>query len=124
MPKKHLVYEEPTPIPRVEIQRKLSEGAPDEVVRTLVSVAFYEDSEFALDAILSYARSPNASIRGTAILCLGHLARIHGFLPKEPVCEIVRAGLRDQSEYVRGHAESAADDIEIFVPAVGRSIRK
>jgi len=124
LPKKRLIYEEPQPTPRSEIQRKLAAGAPEEVERTLVSVAFHEENfDIALQAVLSCADSPNASIRGTAILCLGHLARIHGQLPEEPVTDIVRSGLRDRSEYVRGQAENAADDIEIFVPSVGRSIR-
>jgi HEAT repeat protein len=120
-----LTYEEPSPISKAEVQRILSLGASEEIEKTLVAVAFHEkDFEFALQSVLACAASADAGIRGTAILCLGHLARIHGRLPDDSAIDIVRAGLSDPSEYVRGQAENAADDIELFVPSIGRRIRR
>jgi len=122
--KKRLTYEEPVPVSRPAITRILSSGTPDEIENALVAIALHEeDFEFALATVLKCAASSEEAIRGTAILCLGHLARIHGRLPDQPVIELVRQALRDTSEYVRGQAENAVDDIELFVPTVGRRIR-
>jgi len=83
-----------------------------------------EDFEFGLSVVLGCATSKQPALRGTAILCLGHLARIHRRMPEHPVVDLVQAALEDENAYVRGHAESAADDIAFFVPSVGRRLRR
>jgi hypothetical protein len=125
MPTKRLIYEEPLPVSREQVDRALSSGTSEEIERTLVAIAFHEaDFDFALATILTSAVSADPAIRGTAILCLGHLARIHGRLPADRVVDVVRTGLVDSNEYVRGQAETAADDIEQFVPSLRRGIRQ
>jgi hypothetical protein len=118
-------YEEPAPLRHEEVLRILREGSGEEIERALIAVALLDENfDFGLSVVLQCAMSDQPSVRGTAILCLGHLARIHGRIPEDPVVDLVKAALVDENEYVRGHAESAADDIALFVPSVGRRLRQ
>lgn len=118
-------YEELNRLSRDEVLEGLRVANPEDLERLLISVALLEeDFEFALSVVLRCTRSEHAGVRGTAVLCLGHLARIHGTVPEDPVVEIVGAALHDESAYVRGQAENASDDIAQFVPDVGRKIRR
>lgn len=88
---------------------------PDAIVTGLVSLALYaEDPAFIQDTMLKYSQHPHDNVKGIAILCFGHLARRFGIIDKELVLPIVYAGLQDESEIVRGHADSALDDINMF----------
>jgi hypothetical protein len=124
MPYRNLKYHEPEPISKEKVLSVIKSGVIEEVQRTLVDMVFFEeDFDFALNVVLGCASSASPEIRGTAILCLGHLARIHRAMPESPVVEIIRQGLLDPNPYVRSHSDSAADDITSFVPQVGCLIR-
>ncbi len=123
MPSKTREYVEPKPITQEEVLNVMKNGSHEAIEEVLVSVAFEEtDYEFALSIVLRGASSNVAAIRGTGILCLGHLARLHGRLPLDPVMAIVKKGLKDDSDYVRGQSENAADDIAIYIPELGRTM--
>lgn len=122
---KNLNYDEPRKISRETATRLLSSAKVEDVEQALVSLVFHDmDVDFVLEQLFNHSKSQRSGIRGTAILCLGHAARIHLSMPVEPTVAIVKAGLTDPDEYVRGHAHSAAEDIEMFVPDVGRRIRE
>lgn len=88
---------------------------PDAIVRGLVSLALYaEDLEFIQNTMLEYSQHKHENVKGIAILGFGHLARRFGTIDKELVLPIVYAGLQDESEIVRGHADSALNDIQMF----------
>jgi len=119
-----LSYDEPRKLSRETVVALLSSDKTDDVEKGLVSMVFYDtDLDFVLEQLFKHAKSQRSGIRGTAVLCLGHAARIHRSLPIEPTAGIVKAALADSNEYVRGHAHSAAEDIEMFVPDVGRRVR-
>ncbi|MFD2746022.1 hypothetical protein ACFSTH_06775 [Paenibacillus yanchengensis] len=61
-----------------------------------------------------YSQHKNENIRGIAVLCFGHIARIHGVVNKELVIPLINDALQDESEFVRGHAYSALEDITMF----------
>jgi len=61
------------------------------------------------------ATHPDATVRGNAILGFGHLARRFRRLDRQTVEPLVTAALSDQSEFVRGQAEAASDDIGFFL---------
>jgi hypothetical protein len=125
MPSKRLEYEEPRPLTRADVEQALSGGQTEEIERALVAVALHEqDVEWAAAVMIRAAGGTDSAVRGTAILCFGHLARIHGRIPSSDiVVELVRAGLTDPDDYVRGQAHNAADDIEMFVPELKRKLR-
>ena len=56
----------------------------------------------------------NEEVRGNAILGLGHLARRFGSLSLD-LSSVISEGARDESEYVRGQAWAAADDVNHFL---------
>ena len=86
-----------------------------ELPSILVSVALYEENpELASSYCLSLVTHENENVRGNALLGLGHIARGFGHLPPEAMAAIF-SGLNDNSEYVRGQASSAADDVQQFI---------
>jgi hypothetical protein len=73
------------------------------------------DPEWAERICLRLARHEDPRVRGNAILGFGHIARLHGRLTEQVVKPIIEAALNESDEYVRGHADSAADDAELFL---------
>jgi len=115
---KRLEYEDPEPQSQAEVTELLRTGSVEVVSRLLIGVAFYEeDFEFALASVLSCVTAAHFNVRGNAVLCLGHLARIHGALPVACV-EVINRALTDQDDYVRGQARCAAEDVGQFIPAL------
>ena len=74
-----------------------------------------ENVDFIQEILVEYSNNIDENIRGVAILGFGHIARIHRKMDKELVLPIVKKGLKDSSNFVRGHAENALDDINFFV---------
>ncbi|WP_046226131.1 CPCC family cysteine-rich protein [Paenibacillus dauci] len=88
---------------------------PDTVVDGLLSLALNaDDGAFAENMMTRYSQHDNENIRGIAILCFGHIARIHGVVHKERIIPLIQNALHDESSFVRGHAESAMEDIDRF----------
>jgi hypothetical protein len=86
-----------------------------ELPSILISVALYEENpELASAYCLSLVTHENENVRGNAVLGLGHIARRFGHLPTEAMVAIFSAQ-NDKSEYVRGHAYDAADDVQKFI---------
>jgi hypothetical protein len=75
---------------------------------------YEEDFDFVQAACIRLAANDDEVVRGNAVLGFGHLARRFGELLPEGV-SVVRAALSDPSEYVRGQAHAAADDISHFL---------
>ena len=73
------------------------------------------DREWAQSCCIQLARHRNAQVRGNAVAAFGHLARRFGRLDPQRVWRIVEVALHDPSEYVRGQAESAAEDLATFL---------
>ncbi|MFD1888237.1 CPCC family cysteine-rich protein [Paenibacillus wenxiniae] len=87
----------------------------DTQVNGLLALAYQaNDWEFAQERMIRYSEHPDENIRGIAILCFGHIARIHGMIDQALVMPILNKALYDESAFVRGHAESALDDIRMF----------
>lgn len=79
----------------------------------LANVGRDVETAVALSTLL--ASHWDAMVRGNAISSLGHIARVFGRGLGARQLGIVRSALSDPSEYVRGHADSARDDIEQFL---------
>ena len=88
---------------------------PDVLGPMILAVALYEDDfDTAYDACVQLSSHPDEVVRGNAILGFGHLARLFGRLGDE-ASPIVKKGLVDASEYVRGQAYAAAGDLQHFM---------
>lgn len=93
----------------------INSDEPDTIVKGLLSLALNaDDGAFVQDLMVRYSQHKNENIRGIAILCFGHIARIHGTVNKELIIPLINDALKDESAFVRGHAHSALDDIELF----------
>jgi len=79
------------------------------------------DCAWAQEVCLSLAAHEHFYVRGNAILGFGHLARTCGQLDLARVMPLVSAALSDKNDFVRSHAEDAADDIEHFLRVRVRS---
>jgi HEAT repeat protein len=118
MADKRMTYREPRLLTHEEVLAQLASRDPDIVSGTLVSLGLFEENyEFAAPLILREAQDNDPIVRGAALIAMAHLARVHGRVP-DGAAEIVRKALADSDEYIRGQGETAADDIEQFVPEV------
>lgn len=98
-----------------EILNLINSEESDTKVKGLISLAYSaDDRDFAQELMVRYSQHSNENIRGIAILCFGHIARIHRKINKKLVMPIILDGLNDKSQFVRGHSQSALDDINMF----------
>ena len=108
-------YEAIDPMSREEVEAALTRDDPEELLRAIVAVALHsEDLDWASRLCMRLASHPHFNVRGNAVLGFGHLARRYGRLDSA-AREVIEAGLRDADSYVRGHADSAADDVQHFL---------
>jgi hypothetical protein len=109
-------YEVIPTLSKDEIETAIVRDDPEELLYAVLSAALYSDDPvWAEDVCVRLSSHKHFNVRGNAILGFGHLARIHGILTERRVKPIIEAGFRDESSYVRGHADDAADDVELFL---------
>lgn len=108
-------YQPVHPISREEYEAAIKSGDSEVMCDALVRLTFHEpDWRWVQDECLTLADHPDVAVRGLALTCLGHLARIHRTLDLDRVLPCLRRRLLDPE--VAGRAEDALDDIDIFLP--------
>lgn len=106
-------YEEIGPIPRAQAETMLADGTSEEKTRALLAVALNgEDRVWVQQWCLDLLESEDSNVRRIAVICLGHVARIHGEIDRDVVVPRLRRLSSDPA--VAGDAENALEDIEIF----------
>jgi hypothetical protein len=114
--KPRLIYEEIRDYESEEVQDALSRDVPAELLRIVIGVALnHEDFHFGQSLCIRLAYHEHFNVRGNAVLGFGHLARRFRQLDEAHVRPIIEGALADSSEYVRGQAWAAADDIAHFL---------
>jgi hypothetical protein len=101
---------------------ELLKAADEEIVsQALLYMTFnIQDAEWIQKTCLEFiSTSENNSMRGLAITCLGHVARIHGEINEELTVPALMLYLEKESLSER--AQNALDDIEIFVLRKGKA---
>jgi hypothetical protein len=99
-----------------DVEAVIARGDPNELLYAPIVVSMDPpEYEWAESVCLRLASHSHPQVRANAILGFGHLARTCGRLNETVVRPIVEGGLLDESQAVRGHASSAADDIEVFL---------
>lgn len=107
-------YEKIEPISRIEAEAIFASSNHVEISKTLVRLAYHdEDWHWVQSKCLDYLENGENEIQCTAILCLGHLARIHHQLDLETILPILMK-LKDDSA-LQGRVEGTLDDISIFI---------
>ena len=113
---KKLKFESIEPSSREEIESAISRDDPGELLYAVLSAALYsDDAGWAEDVCVRLSHHEHFNVRGNAILGFGHIARIHGKLTQRKVMPLIESALKDESDYVRGQANSAAADVEWFL---------
>jgi hypothetical protein len=109
-------YEAIEPRSKDEVESAISRDDPNELLYAVISAALHSDDPIWAEGIcLRLAKHEHFNVRGNAILGFGHIARIHQQLNESSVRPLIEAALRDESDYVRGQADAAADDVEFFL---------
>ncbi|HEY7183141.1 MAG TPA: hypothetical protein VIC84_17045 [Blastocatellia bacterium] len=107
-------YDEIDSISRSEAMVALGSGNPRDICKALVRLAFHDpDWEWVQSLCIELAEHSTVEVQLTAILCLGHLARIHRALDLEKVAPLLIA-LR-KNPLLSGRVDDAMNDIEIFL---------
>jgi len=99
-----------------DVDTVIARDDPDEVLFAPIVVSLDPpDCEWAESVCARLAVHSDERVRANAMLGFGHLARTCGRLKTAVVLPLLVAGKTDPSPLVRGHAESAADDIETYL---------
>ena len=111
-------YKEPEPYTMVEVQKIMQYGTVSEQCSMLIGVTYHEpDFWNAYKIVLSYCSSIHIELKLLSIICIGHLARIHGFIPAEEVAPILQAALSsNEHKFIAGEAEDSLWDITVNCP--------
>jgi hypothetical protein len=116
-------YEELPVLTRDEVEAALARGDAAEMGVAVLSAALHcPDHAWAESLCHRLASNPEPNVRGNALLGLGHIARIHRSLDLGRAAALIRAGLKDSDPFVRGQADSAADDVRHYVGWPGPSL--
>lgn len=103
------------PLTRKDAVGEIESDEESRVVEGLLSLAFFDRSpEFVLDHCEHALKDKRRGVRGIAVLCVGHLVRLHGDFEPERTRRLVREAANDTDEWVRGKAEDAQEDIEMY----------
>lgn len=99
---------------RQRAEEVLATGTPEQVSETLIALALYDGEVDKTEAqCLSFMRHPSDAVRLTAVLCLGHLARLHGALHLDLVLPLLDELYR-WDPVLRGRIEDVRSDIGVF----------
>ena len=113
-------YEEIPQLPRSEGLRMLQERDGPTRSRALLALALHdEDWRWVQNLSLELINDADPAMRGTAVLALAHLARIHRKLDLDKVLPELNRLKHDAA--ISGRVEDALSDIESFleVPPAG-----
>jgi len=107
----------PDPWTREQIDALLVSSAIEDLalIPIAITASGTPDARWSERICVRLASHADPSVRGNAILGLGHLARTAGGLEQATCAAVVAAALRDADAYVRGHAAAAADDLRTFL---------
>lgn len=101
-----------------DVTQVLQRGDPKELLYIPILVSMnvdHDDREWAENICIALADHPDFNVRGNAILGFGHIARICQTLSTQKILPLVEKALKDEHEFVRGQADSAASDIAFFL---------
>jgi hypothetical protein len=97
-----------------EIEKKLKSKDSTVVINTLLEITFHNQNwEWIQDLCIELLENKDSDVRGLAVTCIGHIARIHGVIDKEKVLKAFES--RKDDDTINGRIEDAIDDINVFV---------
>jgi hypothetical protein len=107
-------YEAPKPASWADVEAAIAQGDADAVTTQMVGAVETEQSwRRSQDGCLGLLGHPAVEVRGLAVTCLGHVARIHRQVDRKVVLEALKRVAREEPD-LRGRVEDALSDIETF----------
>jgi hypothetical protein len=102
-----------------DVDTVMLRGLPDELLYVPIVVSLDPpDCSWSESICMSLVSHEHFNVRGNAILGLGHLARVCRRLDLKRAIPAIAAALKDENEYVRGHAHEAAGDLRNYLSAI------
>ena len=99
-------------VERAELVRALATADPHVVCQALVDAAFFDtDAAWVTERCLALAGAADSDIANAAIICLGHVARIHRCIDARVVPMLVAAQREERTKVTAGYA---LDDLRMF----------
>lgn len=109
-------YEEVEGLTPDEVEAAIARNSFEELLYVPIAVSVHSsDFDWAQAICVKLSGHEDFNVRGNAVLGFGHLARRFGKLEKDIVKPIIESAMLDPHEYVRTHANDAADDIRHFL---------
>jgi len=108
-------YREIFPLSRPELEQLIESGNGTAIADALLSAAYYDSDWRWVQALcLRFIHHADRGIRSNAIICLGHVARIHRELEVEVVLPQLTA-LKTEYPSMAPWVEDAIQDIRFFL---------
>ena len=112
-------YVAPESLSREQVADLLELDEAPALVTVPISVSLHSDDlPWAQEVCLRLSSYRDERVRANAVLSFGHLARRFRRLDLARVLPVVENALADSSPEVRGQADAAAEDIELFLGCV------
>jgi hypothetical protein len=116
MPQRRPEHREIGPWRHEDVERAIRDDDIEALLVAVIGVSMHDDDwSYAQDLCVRLSTHPHFNVRGNAVLGFAHIARVHRRLDRAVVQPIIQRALRDEHDYVRGHADSAVDDTQIYL---------
>ena len=103
---------------KAEIEEKIFSIDAEVCTHAILEMVFNADREevdWVSDYLVKLSENTNPTVSGLALTCFGHLARLHGYMGvHRRVVALLEAFRNSPVNELRGRAEDALEDIEIF----------
>ena len=101
-----------------EIEEKIFSIDAEICTHAILEMVFNADREevdWVSAHLVKLSENTNPTVSGLALTCFGHLARLHGYMGDHSrVVTLLEAFRNSPVSELRGRAEDALEDIEIF----------
>lgn len=112
-------FDDVRPMTRNAAETALASGDEALVCEALVRCAFHDpDWQWVQEQCLTLIQTASQAVKAVAVVCLGHLARIHGELDLSRVVPALHELAKDPE--LVGRVQDTLDDIHMFVQPDGR----
>lgn len=111
-------YKEPEFYTHSNIKKISHSDNTSDICNMLVGVTYNEpNAKYAYQLICKYLDHPNIQVMSLAIICIAHIARIHGTVPINPTIELfvnLITGPLSQNKEISGRIGDAVSDFSIY----------
>lgn len=107
-------FQEVTPISREQALIAFASNEVEAICDALIRITYHDpDWHWVQEQCIRFTEFPDVEVRGLAVTCLGHLARIHRRLNLKEVLPVLESLLNDAD--VAPRVADTLDDIKMFI---------